>query len=491
MIFASFEFLFLFLPIFLGTYFLTPTRHRNLTLLGFSWLFYAWWRIDFLVLLIAVTAFTFYVARAMGAVGPNSRRGQALLVVGLIGNLGVLGYFKYANFATATFNELITDASFAPVPWTEIVLPIGLSFYVLQSVSYLVDISRGVVPISRSFLDYAAYKAIFAQLIAGPIVRYAEIADELKQRHYSWPQFGSGARSFMIGFAMKTVLADTVSPLADAAFALPHPTLVDSWTGAIGYSLQLYFDFAGYSLMAIGLARMVGFHFPTNFNNPYLSVSIQDFWQRWHITLSRFLRDYLYIPLGGNRCGIARTYANQMLVMTICGLWHGSSWNFVCWGIWHGLLLAGHRCYARLPWARAAATRQQYSGNGARALSFVWRNAATMLGVVIGWVGFRAHDLAAAGTMYAGMVGLNGTAMSDELAWQATPDRIWMVAIAVAVIYLPLIRNLLVAARLSAWPRSWARVRQALATIGPLAGFVLGIILLFSRAAVPFLYFQF
>ncbi len=472
MIFASFEFLFLFLPLFFAAYFATPVRWRNLTILVFSWAFYAWWRIDFLALLIAVTVFTFCIARAMGAVGPKSGRGKALMVVGLLGNLGVLGYFKYANFGVSTFNGLITAAGFTPVAWAEIVLPIGLSFYVLQSVSYLVDIRRGVVPISRSFLDYAAYKAIFSQLIAGPIVRYAEIAEDLKSRTHSLQQFGIGSRIFMIGFAMKTAVADTLSPLVDAVFALQHPTLSDAWTGALGYTLQLYFDFAGYSLMAIGLARMIGFHFPQNFNNPYLSRSIQEFWQRWHMTLSRFLRDYLYFPLGGNRLGPVRTYVNLLLVMAIGGLWHGSSWNFVLWGVWQGALLAGHRFISQ------NSTPREIHGT----LSFAWRNAVTMLCVMIGWVIFRAHDLAGAGRMYAGMIGANGFRLSDELAWQATPDRVWMIPIALALVYAPLLANPL---------RQRSRVGFALYAAAPFAGFVLAVVLLYSRAAVPFLYFQF
>jgi alginate O-acetyltransferase complex protein AlgI len=486
MIFASFEFLFLFLPLFFGFYFLTPARFRNVVILVFSWAFYAWWRIDFLGLLVAVTVFTFGIARAMGAVGPATPRGKALMIVGLIGNLCVLGYFKYANFGVATFNALLAAAGVTQVGWTEIVLPIGLSFYVLQSVSYLVDIRRGDVPISRSFLNYAAYKAIFCQLIAGPIVRYAEIADELKLRHHSLRQFGIGARIFMIGFAMKTAMADTLSPLVDAVFALPSPSLMDSWTGAVSYTLQLYFDFAGYSLMAIGLARMMGFHFPQNFNTPYLSTSIQDFWQRWHMTLSRFLRDYLYIPFGGNRLGPGRTYVNLMMVMAIGGLWHGSSWNFIFWGVWHGAMLATHRWYSRRPAARRDVAAQAMRGPGARVLSFAWRNALTMLCVLIGWVVFRAHDLSAAGAMYAGMIGLHGIGLSDALAWQATPDRVWMVPIALALVYLPL-----VAPAVRRLVRAEGGMGLALSTVGPLAGFALAIVLLYSRAAVPFLYFQF
>jgi alginate O-acetyltransferase complex protein AlgI len=488
MIFASFEFLFLFLPVFFALYFLTPARYRNVTILICSWAFYAWWRVDFLALLMGVTVFTFIVARIMGAVGPRSRRGGQLLVVGLVGNLAALGYFKYANFGVTSFNDVVSAMGFRPLAWTAITLPVGLSFYVLQSVSYLIDIRRGDVPISRSFVNYAAYKAIFCQLIAGPIVRYAEIEAELRHREHSLLQFGIGARIFMIGFAMKTIIADTISPLVDAAFALSQPTLVDAWLGATSYTLQLYFDFAGYSLMAIGLARMMGFHFPQNFNNPYLATSIQSFWQRWHMTLSRFLRDYLYFPLGGNRLGSTRTYVNLMLVMAIGGLWHGSSWNFVIWGVWHGGLLSLHRWYSEARRRRAivAGHMEVEQDRLWSALSSLWRNALTMLVVLIGWVVFRAYTLKGAFAVYAGMIGLNGVGLSDALAWQAPLDVLWMIPAALVVIYLPLLRDLL-RTNLSGAPRRGV----AFSTVGALTSFILAIVLLYSRDAVPFLYFQF
>ena len=480
MIFASFEFLFLFLPLFFTIYFVTPFRRRNWVILAFSWAFYAWWRIDFLALLVGVTVFTFATARLMDRVGPQTSRGTALMIVGLIGNLAVLAYFKYANFGVATFNQVVGAVGLQTVDWTDIVLPIGLSFYVLQSVSYLVDIRRGHVPVSRSFLNYAAYKAIFSQLIAGPIVRYAEIAGELKQRHHSLRQFGLGGRTFMLGFAMKVAIADTLSPMVDAAFALRLPTLADSWLAALAYTFQLYFDFAGYSLMAIGLARMIGFNFPQNFDNPYLAGSIQEFWQRWHMTLSRFLRDYLYIPFGGSRVGAARIYLNLMLVMAIGGLWHGSSWNFVLWGVWQGGLLGLHRWWSRR------------RPRGAVAIPWLPANALTMLAVMVGWVLFRAKDLAGAQAIYSGMIGVHGLGLSDDLAWQVTPDRFWFVPLAALIVYMPVILGRLNAAgRPSDEGRAGGPLAMTLSTFAPSCAFALAVVLLYSRDAVPFLYFQF
>jgi alginate O-acetyltransferase complex protein AlgI len=519
MIFASFEFLFLFLPLFFAAYTLTPRGGRNVTILLFSWGFYGWWRVDFLGLLMAVTLFTFLVARAMGRLDHASRRAGQLMIFGVAVNLAVLAYFKYANFGVDTFNDLLRGIGHAPLGWAEIVLPIGLSFYVLQSVSYLVDIRRGDIQPSRSFLDYAAYKALFSQLIAGPIVRYSDIAEDLRARAYTLAQFGAGARKFMIGFAMKVALADTLSPLVDAAFALARPSAADAWIGAVAYTLQLFFDFAGYSLMAIGLGLMVGFHFPRNFDNPYLAASIQNFWQRWHMTLSSFLRDYLYVPLGGNRRGVWRTYVNLIAVMAIGGFWHGASWNFLVWGLWHGGLLALHRLWVTrnqrrvaeaVPGRRAEERRDALAAplpaigerrvGGDRRRDAGWRppwilgHALTLLCVLIGWVVFRAHDLAGAFGIYAGMLGLHGLALSDDLAWQLTADRAWTLPIAIGFIYLPLLRDGLA-------KRGWLPDPQAGGVLGqvarmawlgwPLLGFLLAVVLLYSRAAVPFLYFQF
>jgi len=474
MIFASFEFLFLFLPLFLAVYFVTPFAWRNWPILIFSWAFYAWWRVDFLALLISVTVFTFVVARIMARVGPKTVWGRRLLVVGLVGNLGVLAVFKYANFSVQALNDLLGGIGHAPVAWAEIVLPIGLSFYVLQSVSYLIDVWRGDIPVSRSFLNYAAYKAVFAQLIAGPIVRYAEVAEELKHRAHSWAQFGLGARRFAMGFAAKVCIADTLSPAVDAVYALPQPSLVDAWAGALAYTLQLYFDFAGYSSMALGLALMLGFHFPENFRDPYLSGSIQEFWQRWHMTLSRFLRDYLYIPLGGSRKGQRRTYVNLFLTMLLGGFWHGANWTFLAWGAWQGGLLTLHRAWRRaghgpMPWLPA--------------------HLLTLLVVLLGWVAFRAPDFASAVRMYGAMLGGPGLGLSDALAWQITPDQWWCGVIAILLVYAPLLERRLAPGPDPA-PPGHPLVRAATA-VGPLLAFVLGLVLLYSRAAVPFLYFQF
>lgn len=472
MIFASFEFLFLFLPAFLLAYFLSPARARNAVILAFSWGFYAWWRVDFLALLVGVTLWSFWLAQAMESRGEAAR--TRLLVLGLTGQLGVLGWFKYANFGVQTFNDAVMAFGGTPMPWAQIILPVGLSFYVLQSVSYLVDVYRRDVPVSRDFVAYAAYKAMFSQLIAGPIVRYAEVAEDLRARTHSFEKFGLGARRFMVGFAMKVLVADTLAPMVDSVFALPAPTTAEAWVGAIAYTLQLFFDFAGYSAMAIGLAMMCGFRFPENFDNPYLAGNIQEFWQRWHMTLSRFLRDYLYISLGGNRLGPVRTYANLLLTMVIGGLWHGANWTFIVWGFWHGGLLALHRFW-------------RASGGGP--LPWIAGHALLMLAVILGWVAFRAPDFASAFTLYAAMFGANWGGISDALSWQVTPDQWWFLWLALGLVYLPLLARRLPFLRLS--PEGLSGLSRPVWMWWPFAAFLLGLVLLYSRAAVPFLYFQF
>ncbi|WP_027283552.1 MBOAT family O-acyltransferase [Rubritepida flocculans] len=472
MIFASFEFLFLFLPVFFAAYFLTPARFRNWTILLLSWGFYAWWRVDFLALLVGVTAWSWTIARVMEQAEAPAR--NRLLLAGLVGNLGVLGYFKYANFGVRTFNEVVTAWGGTPMAWSEIILPVGLSFYVLQSVSYVIDVWRREVPASRDFVAYGAYKAMFSQLIAGPIVRYSEIEHDLKYRQHSLEKFGLGARRFMIGFAMKVLIADTVAPVADAAFALENPSTADAWTGALAYTLQLFFDFAGYSAMAIGLATMCAFRFPENFANPYLAGNIQEFWQRWHMTLSRFLRDYLYISLGGNRKGPVRTYVNLLLTMVIGGFWHGANWTFILWGFWHGGLLALHRF-----WRNAM---------GMRAMPWLLGHGLLILVVILGWVAFRADSIGAAFAMYLAMFGANWGGVSDALAWQVTPDQWWFMAFAIALVYLPLLGERLPLLR---GPEAVTGLWRPLWAFWPVAAFLLGIVLLYSRAAVPFLYFQF
>jgi alginate O-acetyltransferase complex protein AlgI len=391
MVFSSETFLFLFLPLFLVVYYLTPDRFKSWTILIGSHAFYAWWRADFLVLFVAVTAWA-YACGLMIEKWEGQARQKIPLFLGVVGCLSVLGIFKYLNFFIDSFAELLgTTPDGLGVHW-RLILPIGISFYIFQAVGYVIDVYRKDTPATRNFVDFAAFIALFPQLIAGPILRFRDLADQFESRTHSLAMFCSGMYVFTIGLSKKVLLADAIAPIADHAFGVPGVTMTEAWLGAATYTLQLYFDFSGYSDMAIGLGLMMGFKFMKNFDTPYVSTSITEFWQRWHISLSTWLRDYLYIPLGGNRKGKLRTYVNLIVVMLLGGLWHGANWTFVIWGGWHGTWLAAERATG---WSKVAR-------NYAVALPL------TLLIVMIGWVMFRATGVGDAITMYQGMLGLNG-----------------------------------------------------------------------------------
>ncbi|QHI98922.1 MBOAT family protein [Xylophilus rhododendri] len=468
MVFASLEFLLLFFPLFLIAYAVTPRAGRNATLLAGSWIFYGWWSPPFLLMLIGLTALTWAGGLAISATAaPRARKLELTALIVVLA--GLLAWFKYANIVVETINQLLGHAGAMPIAWQKIVLPIGLSFIVLQAISYLVDVYRGTVDAQRSFIAFAAYKAMFGQLIAGPIIRYDWVKREIGDRRFGWDGFGAGARRFMVGMSMKVLIADTLAPVADLAFAQARPGFADAWIGCAAYTLQLFFDFAGYSAMAIGIALMLGFRFPENFQHPYLASSIQDFWRRWHLSLSSWIRDYLYIPLGGNRRGSVRTYVNLLLTMAIAGLWHGGdSWNYLLWGIAHGIAL----CTARA-----------YSASG-RSVAPVLARVATLLFVMLAWTLFRAHDFEGAQRMLAGQFGLHGGfALGDALAAGLRNAHLLAFGLGVACVVWPALA-----------PTVTLRAGPRLAAIGalwPVPAFLLSFALIASRGAVPFLYFQF
>ena len=471
MVFASLEFLTLFLPAFLLIYALARPSWRNVILLIGSWLFYGWLSPLFLLLHMVLTV----VAWVGGLLVDRSRedgKGRVRLLIALIVfNTAVLCWYKYANIVAGTVSEVITWYGAMPLDWQRVALPAGLSFIVLQAISYLVDVHRHTVPVERSFINYATYISMFGHSIAGPIIRYDWVRRELNQRYFNWANFSLGARRFMIGMGMKVLVADTLSPLVDIAFHLEHPSLVDAWIGCLAYSLQLFFDFAGYSAMAIGLGLMLGFHFPENFNRPYLASSIQDFWRRWHLSLSSWLRDYLYIALGGNRDGVWRTYRNLFLTMAIAGLWHGGdSWNYLLWGSAHGVALCVDRAWSR---------------SSLPSLPPVLSHVLTLLFVCLAWTLFRAPDFHSALTMYAGQFGLHGMALGDAMAVAMRPAHGMAALLGLVCIIAP-IWQVRCERRFGTQP--WFVLA---ASLWPVAGFVLSFALIASRDAVPFLYFQF
>lgn len=340
MVFSSFEFLLWFFPFFLLIYYLTPARHRNLMLFLFSLIFYAYGAIK-TPLYIALILLSVIVNYLVGLGMENSRQGKsekALLIAGLLYNFGVLFLFKYLGFFLKNVNALLSltapDSGFS-LPIVDFVLPIGISFYTFQSVSYLVDVYRGTVAAEQNIINLATYIMMFPQLIAGPIVRFSDIRKRLHRRSFRSKVFADGLSVFVIGLGMKVLLANRIGSLWQDVNNIGFSSISTplAWMGILAFSLQIYFDFYGYSLMAIGLGKMTGFFFPVNFNHPYMACSMTDFWRRWHITLGTWFREYVYIPLGGNRKGRFRTYCNLLAVWFLTGFWHGADWNFILWGL--------------------------------------------------------------------------------------------------------------------------------------------------------------
>ncbi|QJX46947.1 MBOAT family protein [Hymenobacter taeanensis] len=382
MVFSSSLFLFYFLPGFLLLYLLAPTRLKNAVALVASLLFYAWGGLNFLALFLASVVLNFSLIRLMDAAVDWQKR--IYLTVSILLNVGMLFYFKYANFFLENLSEVKSAVGGEALHWRQVVLPIGISFFTFEKLTYSIDVYRGVNKPLRSFWDFLLYIMLFPKMIAGPIVRFQEIAGQLQDRSAfdTVDQKLAGLFRFGLGLAKKVLIANALGQEADRIFGLA-PADVSAplaWLGAVAYTFQIYFDFSGYSDMAIGLGRLMGFQFPENFNNPYISRSITEFWQRWHITLGRWMRDYLYIPLGGNRVKPARLYLNLWTVFLLSGFWHGAAWNFIAWGAYHGLFLILDRLFL-LRLSRRLGV-----------LSIV----PTFLITMVGWVLFRAESLSAA-----------------------------------------------------------------------------------------------
>lgn len=453
MLFSSSTFLFYFLPAFLALYYLLPWK--NAVLLLASLLFYAWGEPRFVPLLLASSVLNYSVGYQLAR-----QPSRWLLAAGIGANLLMLAYYKYLGFFTAIVNAV----SGSQLPLPHILLPLGISFFSFQGISYLIDVQRGTVGAQKSFWTFFMYKAMFPQLIAGPIVRYQQIAGEVAQRQLDNARLWRGLRQFLLGLAQKVLIANTVASAADDLFGADPLQLGAgaAWLGILAYSVQILYDFAGYSNMAIGIGHMIGFSYPPNFDRPYSAQSITEFWRRWHISLSSWFRDYLYIPLGGNRAGPLRTYANLALVFLLCGLWHGAAWTFIVWGAWHGLLLVLERAGLGQRLARLPAPLAQ---------------AYTLLAVMIGWVFFRANDLPHALHYLQAMAGLGG---ADPLAHP------WQIAVQPAQW-----TALVIGAALAVW-RSPPLLRQRL--LQTLAGGAALVACAASLAAGtynPFIYFHF
>ncbi len=475
MVFSSPIFLFMFLPIFLGIYYAVPTRWKSLVILLGSCFFYGWWRADFLILFFGLKFYSYTISRHLAKLEDGTLRRNWMLL-GVAGNIAVLSYFKYFNFGLDSFNSIITSAGMPMWEGWKVILPIGISFYTFQSLSYVIDVYRRDAKPAKNFIDFAAFVALFPQLIAGPVLRYKDLEHQFHNRTHSWEKFNEGALRFAVGFSKKILIADSLAPLADASFAMQDPSFFDAWLGILAYAAQLYFDFSGYSDMAIGIGLMMGFRFVENFNHPYISRSITEFWRRWHISLSTWLRDYLYISLGGNRKGNFRTYLNLFLTMMLGGLWHGANFTFLLWGMWHGAMLALERYLggkSGSPYPRLIA----------------W--PLTFFSVLMGWVLFRAPTLEVAGEMYGGLFGFHGMGISESLIWATTPLQIGMLGLAYIVMFtaprimrdVPVIPGEL--------KPSWVYGLQLKYQIALMVLLLLSVSKMVAQSFSPFLYFQF
>jgi alginate O-acetyltransferase complex protein AlgI len=479
LVFTSSLFLFWFLPVFLAAYYLAPGRLRNAVALLGSLVFYAWGGPEFVYVLLAGTLVDYWLSCAIAA-DPRPTRRKLWVALCVIGNIGLLGYFKYANFFVDQLDLLLAALGQPPVTWTRIALPIGISFFTFQKLSYVVDVYRGTACRARSYADCLLYVVLFPQLIAGPIVRYHDVDLQVRGRHHSRPLFWSGVERFVLGLCKKAILANGMAAFCDPVFERPLVLVPQSiaWLAALAYYFQIYFDFSGYSDMAIGLGRMVGFRFLENFDRPYVAKTFTDFWRRWHISLSNFMREYIYIPLGGNRVGAFRGYLNLWIVFLVSGFWHGASWNFVVWGAYQGVFLTADK----LGWAKVAA----------RVPGCLLRPAMVVL-VLVSWVIFNTRDLRHSVQFLDRMFCGGGPTWTEATLNSVVQLDAWLACVFVLaglVAFLPWSeRYLAFEQRVLRWART--PVGAPLFGVVVWLGLVLGSLAVVNSSYNPFIYFRF
>lgn len=476
MVFSSVIFLCLFLPIVLGGYYLLPKREaKNLWLIAASLLFYAFSGLWY-VLLLLFSVFCNYLAGLF----VSGRKG--VLYVAVAVNLGVLGVFKYLTFLVRTVNQLPGVAIAVP----SIVLPVGISFFTFQGLSYVIDVYRNERLKSTRFRDVLLYIALFPQLVAGPIVRYEDVADEIKRRRHTLEQLANGLRRFIIGLSKKLMIADVCGSVVTLIYSAKSSALDSrtAWLAAVCYLIQIYFDFSGYSDMAIGLGLCFGFHFKENFNYPYISASIQEFWRRWHISLSTWFREYLYIPLGGNRKGKAKTYRNKLMVFFCTGLWHGANWTFIIWGLWHGFFIVAEDA------AKKLFGLGKHGKNRRNPVETVLKHLYTLLVVLIGFVIFRADNMGQAFSMIGAMFsGIRASAQTGLLLAQCLTPLTMFALLFGLVGSTPVLP--MVCRKAEQQTGSVYVCLRVLSYVGALILLLVDILHLSAASYVPFIYFQF
>ena len=399
MLFSSITFLFVFLPVTLAVYYLAPVQMRNLVMLAASLFFYAWGEPVYIILMLLSILMNYYCGLDIDGKRNSPQLARRSLIFGVAANVLVLGFFKYYGLIMETVNGTLP----VDIPYRVLPLPIGISFYTFQALSYIVDVYRGEARAQKKFTWFAAYICMFPQLIAGPIVRYVDIEEQLRQRSFGIVKFGRGAMFFIRGLAKKVVIANSIGTVYEQVMQLPVGTVsvLTAWVGCLAYAFQIYFDFSGYSDMAVGLGKMFGFEFRRNFHYPYVSKSITEFWRRWHISLSTWFREYVYIPLGGNRCSGQRNMVNLILVWALTGLWHGAEWNFLFWGLYYGVLLI---------------LEKHVWGALMDRLPGVIQHIYTFVLVMVGWVFFFSPDLGSALDYIGMMFGMGASALADRQA---------------------------------------------------------------------------
>ena len=421
MVFSSLTFLILIFPIVIGVYYLCPRALRNLWLLAASLLFYAWGEPVYIRLMVASILFNYLCGLGVAALQKREKKGiaKALLILCVVGNIGALGVFKYADLLIGTINGIAGSH----LALLELALPIGISFYTFQALSYVIDVYRGTVAAQKNPITFGTYIALFPQLIAGPIVQYKTVEEQLSCRRETAAQFAAGIGRFTVGLGKKVLIANQVGALWDTVSALPQAQLAagTAWLGALAFTFQIYFDFSGYSDMAIGLGKMLGFEFLENFDYPYLSRSITEYWRRWHISLGTWFREYVYIPLGGNRHGLSRQILNLIIVWGLTGLWHGASWNFLLWGLYYGVILIVEKVWLLRPLQKApAAVQHLYS----------------LLLIILGWIIFALTDFSAIGGYFAALFGAHG-GLDSSTMYLLTSNLILLVIAGFASTRLP------------------------------------------------------
>lgn len=477
MVFSSNEFLFLYLPLSLFLYFLVPIRFRNLALFLVSLVFYVWERPVYLFIMVFVIivnyVFGFLIGRA-----ENAASKKRALVWGVVLNVATLGFFKYADFLLENLGAIPGMDFIEPIG---IALPIGISFYTFQSMSYIIDVYRGTSAVQKSFVNFGAYVSMFPQLIAGPIVRYSDVDRELNDRKYTLDAAADGARRFVIGLAKKVLLADTAGALWEQIKDVPREqsSVLALWLGIILYAFQIYFDFSGYSDMGIGLGKILGFHFPENFNYPYISRSITEFWRRWHITLSTWFKEYVYIPLGGNRHGTARLVLNLLVVWFLTGFWHGAAWNFVLWGLYYFVLLVAEKLFLK-KWLDR--------------MPSVLSHAYSLFFILIGWLIFYFKPdfggWSAFSSYFLGMFGGLGLPASNlEFSYTLVRNMLLIAALAFAATPYP--REAFLRLREKVADKRSGIVLTVVADVALVAIFVLCIVYISSSDYRPNIYFEF